>query len=266
MTQFSRLKNCALALASLLITFGAVQAQTLPAGTADEKSEQVIAKAVAALGGARYLNVTSLSSNGNFTAYLDGQAGPFYSFADYILYPDNERTEFKTNGVRTVQANTGMTGWTYAGDTKVIKDMKPDQVQDFQWFVLRTSFENLLRGAWRKEGATVKHVGRREAGLGRRNEALRLLYPDGFLAEFEFSSDGLPAKVSYTKKNGEGEEGKEEDRLAQWVDFDGIKAPMIVDHYREKVQMSRVNYKTIEFNKPMAASFFARPASSKEIK
>lgn len=266
MTQFSWLKNCTVALSILVIGFGVARAQALPAGTADEKSEQVIAKAVAALGGARYLNVTSVTSNGNFTAYLEGQAGPFYSFADYILYPDSERTEFKKSGVRNVQANTGTTGWTFAGDVKVIKEMNADQVRDFQWYVLRTSFENLLRGGWKKEGATVKHVGRREAGLGRRNEALRLLYPDGFLVEFEFAPDGLPAKVSYTKKDPEGVEGKEEDRLAQWVDFDGIKAPMIVDHYREKVQTSRVNYVAIVFNKPMAASFFARPASSKDIK
>lgn len=266
MTQIARLKNCALALVSLAIAFGSAQAQALPAGTADEKSEQVMTKAVTALGGERYLTVTSVSANGNFSAYLDGQAGPFYTFADYILYPDNERTEFKIGGLRTVQANSGQTGWTYDGTTKVIKDMKPEQVRDFQWYVLRTSFENLLRGGWRKDGATVKHVGRREAGLGRRNEALRLLYPDGFMVEFEFAPDGLPAKVSYLKKNGEGEEAKEEDRLAQWVDFDGIKAPMIVDHYRDKVQMSRVNYKTIEFNKPLALSLFARPSNSKEVR
>jgi hypothetical protein len=255
-----------LPLALIIAAASAVQAQLIPPGKADERSEQVIARAIAALGGDRYLKVTSVVSNGNFTQYLEGQAGTFYSFIDYILYPDHERTEFKTNGVRNVQTNTGQTGWLYDGQANAIRDMKPDQVQDFQWFVVRTSVENLLRGGWRTTGATVKHLGRRQAGLGIRNDALRLLYPDGFTVEFEFNAEGFPAKVIYLRKDGQGEEAKEEDRLAQWVDVDGIHAPFIVDHYRGGIQMSRVNYKTVEFNKPLAAALFTRPANVKAVK
>lgn len=243
------------------------QAQTgLAINTGDEKSEAVIKRAIALLGGDKYLNVTSAVSNGNFTQFGEGTLLSFYSFNDYILYPDSERTEFKINGARTIQVNTGQSGWTYDGAIKAIKDMKPAQVQDFQWFVIRTSVENLLRGGWRSNGATLKHIGRREAGLGKRNDVLRLLYPDGFAAEFEFAPDGFPAKVIYTRKDGEGTEGKEEDRLAQWVEIGGIYAPLIVDHYRDGVQFSRVNFKTVEFNKPLPPGFFTRPATVKDMK
>ncbi|MEO6392859.1 MAG: hypothetical protein ABIP75_13510 [Pyrinomonadaceae bacterium] len=266
--NFTKRWAMALMLAALVTSlFTNTKAQTgFAANIGDEKSEAVIKRAITLLGGDRYVNVTSVVSNGNFTQFAEGTALSFYSFNDYILYPDNERTEFKINGARTVQVNTGQSGWTYDGAIKAIKDMKPAQVQDFQWFVIRTSVENLLRGGWRSTGATLKHTGRREAGLGKRNDVLRLLYPDGFAAEFEFTPDGFPAKVIYTRKDGEGNEAKEEDRLAQWVEISGIQAPLIVDHYRGGVQFSRVNFKTVEFNKPLPPAFFTRPATAKDLK
>jgi hypothetical protein len=251
---------------ALLGLSATASAQSFPAGTADEKSEAVIKRAIEVLGGPKYLSVTSVVSTGNFTLFVEGEARGFYTFNDYVLYPDNERTEFKTNGERNVQTNTGQTGWIFDGATRVIKDMKPNQVQDFQWYVLRAGVENLLRGKWRTEGATVKHVGRPQAGIGRRNDALRILYPDGFVAEFEFGPDGFPAKVVYSKKDAEGEEAKEEDRMAQWIEVNGVMAPFIVDHFRGGAQMTRVNYKTIEFNRPLAPAFFARPENVKALK
>jgi hypothetical protein len=68
------------------------------------------------------------------------------------------------------------------------------------------------------------------------------------------------------KKNADGEDGKEEDRMAQWIAIDGIQAPFVVDHYRDGKQQSRVNYKTVDFNKPLSASFFAQPATVKQLK
>ena len=53
---------------------------------------------------------------------------------------------------------------------------------------MRTSVENLLHGWWKKENATLSYVGRREAGLARRNETVRLTYPDGFWIEYEFAA------------------------------------------------------------------------------
>jgi hypothetical protein len=152
-----------------------------------------------------------------------------------------------------------------------LKDQKPEQIEDFK-FGLRTSLENLLRGSWRKDGAKLSYVGRREAGLAKRNETIRLTYPSGFWIEYEFGAkDGLPAKIIYLRKrknfdSGEVEEMAEEDRLATPISIDGITAPWVIDHYIAGKQSSRITYESIEYNRPISDSLFTKPASIKGLK
>jgi len=137
---------------------------------------------------------------------------------------------------------------------------------------MRTSVENLLRGWWKKENATLSYVGRREAGLARRNETVRLTYPDGFWIEYEFAArEGLPAKVIYktTRKkpdSDETEENTEEDRLAKPITIAGVTAPWVVDHFINGIQTSRISYESIEYDRPLADALFAKPANIKSLK
>ena len=231
-----------------------------------EKAEEILQRAIAATGGSTYLNVRSIIGKGLFTQFKDGQSGLPSSFVDYIVYPDRERTEFKGQGGRIIQTNTGDTGWLYDGASKTIKDMSKAQVDNFKQ-ALRSSVDYLLRGYWRKDGAKLSYVGRREAGLARRNEVVRLTYPDGYTVDFEFGAkDYLPMKIQYKRTNADGEEIMEEDRLAQHIMINGIMAPFVIDHYIAGAQTSRINYQSVEFNSPIADTLFARPANVKAIK
>lgn len=232
----------------------------------EEKAEKILQRAIAAMGGSAYLSVRSSVGRGLFTPFREGASGLPSSFIDYIIYPDKERTEFRGGGLKVIQTNTGETGWIYDGAAKTLKDMTPKQVADFK-LAMRTNVDNLLRGVWRKEGAQVAYAGRREAGLAKRNETVRVTYADGFIAEFEFSAqDGLPARILYKRTNSDGEEVAEEDRLAQFVTTDGIASPFVIDHYIAGIQTSRINYESIAFNTQLADTLFARPASVKAMK
>ena len=263
------------AAALLLFTSNASRAQDgakakaeekTPAVKADEKALAVVARAVAALGGPAYLGVRSIISRGYFTPFRDGQSGIPTTFRDYLVFPDRERTEFKGAGVQFLQVNTGDTGWTFEAKKKQLSDVTPEQVENFRT-AMRTSIDNLARGWWRAEGASLTYVGRREAGLARRNEVVRLNYPDGFEAEFEFDArEGLPAKVIYKRPGEDGERVEEEDRYAQFLTIDGARFPFVIDHYRAGVQSSRVNYDTVELNKPIPDSLFTKPTDVKAIK
>lgn len=236
------------------------------AAKADEKALAVVARAVEALGGQAYLGVRTVVSKGYFTQFQDGQSGIPVTFRDYLVFPDRERTEFKGGGTNFLQVNTGETGWSFDGKKRLIADVTPEQVESFKT-TLRTSIDNLPRGWWRAEGASLTYVGRREAGLARRNEVVRVTYPDGFEAEFEYDArEGLPAKVLYKRPGEEGERVEEEDRYAQFLTISGARFPFVIDHYRAGQQSSRVNYDTIEVNKPVPDSFFAKPADIKTIK
>jgi hypothetical protein len=237
----------------------------------DDKAEKLVQKAIQAMGGDRYLSVKTIIGRGFFTDFRDGVSGIPLHFVDYIVYPDKERTEFSGGGQRLIQTNDRDRGWVYDGAALTLKDQTAAQLEDFRMST-RTGIENLLRGGWRTQGARLSYAGRREAGLARRNETVRLTYPDGFWIEYEFAADdGLPAKVLYERKqkkpdSDETEGVPEEDRLYKPITTDGIVAPYVIDHFRNGQQTSRTNYESVEFNKPVADALFAKPASFRAVK
>jgi hypothetical protein len=237
----------------------------------DEKAAQIVQKALKVMGGDRYLNVKTVIGRGFFTDYHDGVSGIPVRFVDYIVYPDKERTEFSGGGQRLIQTNEKDHGWIYDGAALTLKDQSAEQLEDFR-LATRTGLEALLRGTWRTQGAKLSYVGRREAGLAHRNETVRLTYPDGFWIEYEFASeDGSPAKVLYQRKHKrpdteEVEDVREEDRLYKPIIIDGVVAPYVIDHFRDGIQASRTNYESVEFNKKIEDSLFAKPTSFKAVK
>jgi hypothetical protein len=254
-----------------LACLGISQAQTTPASSVDEKSKAIIDRAIEVLGGANYLNVKSAISKGFFTAFHDGASQLPQRFLDYIVYPDRERTEFTALGVKSIQTNSGETGWTFDGEVKKLSDQSPAQVEEFKR-VMRTSLENVLRGWWQKEGGKIVYVGRREAGLAKRNETIRLTYPNGFWIEYEFGArDGMPAKILYKRvrkdpDSGDEVETTEEDQLLKFITVQGITAPWVIDHYINGKQVTRINYEDIKYNQPVDEALFAKPADVKKIK
>jgi hypothetical protein len=241
-----------------------VRAQDGPAKNTDAKAEAVIAKAIQSLGGDRYLQVKSQIGRGKYSLFRDNAVISFQSFVDVIVFPDKERTEFKGGGSRTIQTNTGSTGWVYDGDQKLVKVQTELQISNFK-NGLRSTFDYLLRGAWKNE-AELTYVGKRAATLGKRNDVVKLIYADGFVVEYEFADDGMPQKAIYSRGAIDGETLKEEDRYAQFVDVDGIKTPFIIDRFRNGAATSRINYESVEFNKSIPPSVFLKPLSPKEVK
>lgn len=233
--------------------------------TKDEKDEAILKKAVQYLGGEKYLNAKSQIGRGKFSALQNGAIVSFQNFTDVIAFPDKERTEFKSGGSKNIQTNFSGGGWIFDGDTLFIKDQTEEQIENFKRGI-RTSLDNLLRGNWRKESAKLEYVGRRPASLGKRNDVVRLTFDDGFTVEFEFSDDGVPMKSIYKRTNADNEEVKEEDRYAQFVDVNGIKTPFIIDHFSNEKHTSRINYESVEYNKQIPDSIFAKPSSAKDLK
>jgi outer membrane lipoprotein-sorting protein len=234
------------------------------AAKTDEKAEGVLNRAVESLGGERYLQVKTLYATGKFSMIRDGVIISFQTFTDVIVYPNKERTDFKFNGVKNIQTNYGDEGWLFDGAAGVINLLNETQVKDFKRG-LSVSLDNLLRRHWSGKGA-LSYIGKREATLGKRNDVIKLTYDDGLEVEFEFTAEGLPVKAIYKRTNPDGEEAKEEDRYAQFVETDGIKAPYIIDHFSNGAPTSRINYITIEFNKKVPDSIFVKPNTPKEAK
>jgi hypothetical protein len=257
-------------LALILILFVQTPAPA-PAASVDEKSQQIIDRAIEALGGQKYLNVQTVTGKGFYTTFRDGISQIPARFLDYIIYPDRERTEFIGAGIRTIQTNTGETGWMFDGAVKKISDQTPTQVEEFKR-AMRTGLEHLLRGWWKKEGGKITYVGRREAGLAKRNETIRLTDPSGFWIEYEFGArDNLPAKIIYKRMRkdpdtGDMVETTEEDQLLKFIEMDGVIAPWVIDHFVNGKQSTRINYESVLYNQRFPEILFAKPDNVKSIK
>jgi outer membrane lipoprotein-sorting protein len=235
------------------------------AQTNDEKAELVIKKSIDKLGGDKYLAVKTSVGRGFLTTFREGEKAMPSTFLDILVFPDKERTEFKSQGEKIVQVNFGGAGWIFEGGTQTIREQSKEEIVGFSKS-LRTSIDYLLRKKWAAE-AKLSYVGRREASLGKRNEVVKLTFSDGFVIEYEFSAtENLPQKSLYKKTTNAGEESKEEDRYAQFLDFQGIFAPFVIDHFKDGKQTSRINYESIEFNRTISDSIFNKPSSPKELK
>jgi len=214
---------------------------------------------------------TTQIGRGKYSVIRDGAVVSFQSFIDVIVFPDKERTEFTGDGIRTIQTNVGDTGWLFDGAVKKISDQSPAQVEDFKR-AMKTGLEYLLRGNWKKDGGKITYVGRREAGVGKRNEAIRLTDPDGYWIEYEFGArDGLPAKIIYKRMrkdpdSGDMVETTEEDQLLKFIEVAGVTAPWVVDHFVNGKQISRINYESVQYNQRFPDNLFAKPADVKAIK
>jgi len=230
-----------------------------------EQADTVIKKAIQSLGGEKYLQVKTQVGKGKFSIIREGTVISFQSFVDVIVFPDKERTDFKGGGKRSIQANSGNTGWIYDDSLEVIRVQNETQIANFKQGI-RTSLDNLLRGNWKGEGE-LTYIGKRAATLGKRNEVVKLTYKDGFVVEFEFSAeDGLPQKAIYKRTNADGEEIKEEDRYAQFIDVGGVKTPFIIDRFTNGKQSSRINFESADFNKAIPDSIFTKPTNPKDAK
>ena len=228
------------------------------------EAEEVIVRAVVALGGNAYLNASSSVGEGSLSVLDRGRIGSYMTFIDVIVYPDRERTDFEERGSKTVQVNTGDTGWIYEEHLEKFGDQTDKQIEDFKRS-MRTHYDQLLRGEW-KGLAELSYAGRRPSTLGKRNDVVRLEFEDGLWVEYEFDDDGIPMKTLFSTMNSDNQEIKEEFRYGRFIRSGGIMYPSVVDRYTNDVHIFRATYESLEFNRSIPAEIFVKPDNVKKLR
>ncbi len=231
-----------------------------------EKGRQLIQTVIEARGGARYLEFKTLIGAGQYTLFDKGLSGVPQPFLDYIVYPDRERTEFgRKKRDRNIQVNIGKTGWVYDGQGETLKNVDEKQGGAFLEG-LEYDIDHVLRGGWQQPGVKAWFYGREETRPGERADMVAVeLQKDRLVLLVIDPSTHLPFKLVYEKPDDKGI-SRHEVRFNQYVQYDGVKFPNIVDFYRDGVQTSRVNYNNVQINAPIPESLFVKPASAKAIK
>ncbi len=263
---FAKLLTVSVAVTLLSLTAFAQKADPKdPKNT--ELGAQLIKLAIEARGGARYLSFKTLEAQGQFTPFDKGAPSNPVPFTDWIVYPEKERVDFgkgkKKN--RKIQVNIGKTGWIYDGDAETLKDQTDKQIQSHQDDA-EYDVDRILRGGWQAPGVEVRFAGREELRPGERAEVVSIeLKPERIVYLWLDRSTHLPISVVY-EKSGEGRLIKNEIRYFQYIVYDGVKFPNIVDYYRDGFQETRVNYQSVKLDGPINDELFVKPASVKAIK
>ena len=232
-----------------------------------QRGVELLKQAIAARGGDAYLKFKTLTATGQFTPFDKGSSTVPVQFLDIIVYPDKERTEFGKGKKkdRRIQVNVGQTGWVYDGDAETLKDQTDKQIQAHVNDIA-LSIDTILRGGWQQPGATVRFYGREEIRPGERADVVAVqLKPEQTVYLWLDRYTHLPMSLSYEKIGAGGLE-KHEVRFFQYISYDGVKFPNIIDYYRDSVQESRVNYQLIKLDAPVGEEIFTKPAGVKAIK
>lgn len=260
--------------ALVVCAWGALFSLTALAQKADPKDpknaelgKQLLKQVIDARGGARYLSFKTLEAQGQFTPFDKGTSANPAPFTDWIVYPDKERVDFgkgkKKN--RRIQVNVSKTGWVYDGDAETLKDQTDRQIQTYL-DNLDFDIDRILRGGWQAPGVEVRFAGREELRPGERADVVSIQFnPDKTAYLWLDRNTHLPIALIY-EKFGEGRLIKHEVRFFQYVPYDGVKFPNIVDYYRDGLQENRVNYQSVRLDVQISDDTFAKPASVKAIK
>ncbi len=261
-------------LAAILAAIVVVSAQSTqvappPPPTSPDAAQaaRVLEAATAALGGPKYLAVTSQVSTGVFTAFVQGQRGAPVDFIDTFVYPDRNRTEFGRKKSRVVQTNVGDTGWKFDAQRDMLAVQTPEEVALFKRYV-RANLDNILRGQWRLPDARLEYLGKAELSPRQWSDRVALTYGDGLRVEMFFDVQShLPTLTKYFEGAESGAPGAVlETRYFFFLDHGGVKAPRTVDLYRDNVQTARVVYDSVIFNAAVDGKLFDKPATSKDLK
>jgi hypothetical protein len=231
------------------------------------KGRALLDAVIAARGGAAYLSFRTLLSTGQYTPYQQGLSQVPVPFVNYLAFPDRERVEFgkgkRKN--RRIQVNQGQTGWVYDGEVETIKDQTEEQLRDYLES-LTYDLDRVLRERSQDPRVQVGYAGLAELRPGERAEILVLeLGGDKSLTLTLDRTNHLPLRLTY-ESLAKGTLTQREVRFFQYVPYDGVFFPNIIDFYRNGIQESRVNYQSIRLGIPVRDELFLKPASVKAIK
>ena len=235
--------------------------------TNEQRGRDLIKQCIAARGGESYLKFKTLYATGQYTPFDQGISTMPMPFADWIVYPDKERVEFGKGKKkdRRIQVNVGKTGWVYDGDAETLKDQTEKQITSFLEGI-EFELDHLLRVTVQKPETQVRFYGRQEIRPGERADVVEIKLKNGQEVQLMLDRNThLPMSLRYEKTNDKGLT-KREVRYFQFVSYEGVKFPNIVDTYGDGIQESRINYQTVKTDAPVPEDLFTKPVSAKAVK
>jgi hypothetical protein len=242
-----------------LILFAGLAAASAASAAPTLSTDQLIAKHIAARGGAAALSaIKSLDMQG--TVRLPGLDAEF-AYRERLARPASARIEATIQGLTMVQAYDGAAGWQIQ-PFQGRKDAEDVSSDDAKSLAEEADFETALIGAASK-GARIENLGQEDVD-GAPAYVLRATLKNGDVQTFYLDPDAFLTIRTVTRQMIHGAEqisvtdyGDYEKVNGVWFPFDVASGP------QGSNQKQQVTYKTVTVNTAAEPSVYARPEVKK---
>jgi hypothetical protein len=209
---------------------------------AQQDPREVLDRAIETLGGPAYLDVIDMSTGGRIYQFQRGELIGAEIFADYVRYPDMERTEFGEDG-DTVRINHGQSeGWNI-NDGEVDAQLE-DQIEVF-WEEFKVSLDHLLRVVVDQPDTTLQYVGRDMIDF-KRVDILEIRDEDRTRVNLYIDQEtGLLMKKTVRRLD---DPRIHEEVYSNYHEFQNVLTPLLIDRYTDGLKTTEVRFDTVAYN------------------
>src|SRR5262245_43235881 len=211
-----------------------------------------------ALGGQAFLDAEDIHTSGRVYAFTRGDLSGLDTFADYIKFPDMERTEFGGPKFKTITINRGKQGMKVEGKKDPV-EQTPGEVEDFiKGF--KTSFDYVLRFVVHDRQTTIQNLGTEMVDF-KRTDVVELRDPSKNRIRFYIERENhLPVKLQVRRSD---DAKLREEQYANWHKFQGVSTPLFVSHYTDGVKMMEIRVENVVYNSGLSETLFTQLNQSK---
>lgn len=248
-----------------LLMFSAFFSFEGPAAKAqDEKSEakarEIIAASIEALGGASYLNITHVMSQGRYFAFRKGRKA-FARFQDWTVYdPVKWRFQLGKGKQQTVQIFNLELGkaWTLEGKDYV-EEIPEEAVQDFRRNA-KKDIDLILRERLDEEGMNLYYYGPNDVSGTGDVEAVEFLDStnDAMVIFFDTKTH-LPVKTETHNTDKVGVRHKQEQEFWNWHVIEGVNTALRHDVYVDGEVSTQRFIEELTYNPTIPKEYFEEP-------
>ena len=227
---------------------------SLPAaGLAQSQARDIINQTIKAIGGPAFLEVKEIQTSGRYFSFKKGDLAAADYFADFIKFPDMERTEFGGAKNKSITINKGTQGWTINPKEKEVEPQPVAQSDDFL-ISFKTSIDYVLRFALSHPQTTIQSLASEIIDF-KRADVVEVRDAGRNLIRFYIDrTTRLPMKMQVRRAD---KREIHEDVFGNWHDFQGIMTPMFVSRSIDGLKTMEIRLEIVAYNPGLSDSLFS---------
>jgi len=232
---------------------GAGQISAPPPTRIDPTAQELLDRAIQALGGPAFLGFKTLTTRGRLFAIEDESTAGLAPFQSYVEYPDKRRFSYgKKKPV--ILINNGDRAWEL--DRFGLTTQLPEQVQ--RWKLSnRYSLENLLRLRIREPRLLIQ-AGGVDFVDNVPTRTVTIVEAQGTSVRLDLHRQTfLPVRISYRVRNPKTREWEEyADVYGDYQNIQGIKTPMHITRFLNGERASEIFRNSAQYDESYPANYF----------